>query len=120
MDNGFNGDKSTSAEKATTPRHVEDSICTTPVYNTPSYSASPQPMMTVMLTMLTALLDKQEESRRREQEEAEKIRKEEAERMRIREERSERERKEVVERLEKQRKKDAERLEKQRKEEVAS
>ena len=78
MDNGFNGDKSTSAEKVTTPRHVEDSICTTPVYNTPSYSASLQPMMTDMLTMLTALLDKQEESRRREREEAEKIRKEEA------------------------------------------
>ena len=54
--------------------------------------------------MLTALLDKQEESRRREREEAEKIRKEEAERMRIREERLERERKEAVERLEKQRK----------------
>ena len=115
-----NGNKSTSAEKVTTPRRVEDSICTTPVYNTPSYSASPQPMMTYMLTVLTALLDKQEESRRREREEAEKIRKEEAERMRIREERSERERKEVVERLEKQRKEDAERLEKQRKEEVAS
>ena len=74
MENSFNDDISTSADKVATPSCVEDSISTTPMYNMPSYSASPQPMMTDMLTILTALLDKQEESRRREQEEAEKIR----------------------------------------------